>query len=1725
MSDSTFREFLLQRFENGGFTTEDALTTLLPLFRETLETHLAGFVAPLEGTSSLRVNDSRAWFEVSARKEISRNRSELDKLQREQVSAFAVLDEFDSETDLDSGSRETENLSVGEFDTAIQRRVYLPDYISWEHRIGHHDPLTDIFSLGMLLASLVCRLDFQSDEDIAHFASHRSNLFGLAPELHPVVARAIVRMTELDRHKRVQDLPTIIRTLENYRDQETDLEYDLAAIEGFESKDHRTKQAVVLAKLQERLFDISKRNRLLNFRQTMQSVNLTQASVPLSFDLKSLRPDQILTWNSSLHKKVCSGKPLSLNSFLNFAEAIYLPGVLDRIVAEARRDTAEFGMAQLRLAICFLKWANLKEKPIQQFESPLLLVPVQLKKKKGLKDKYTLEILETIAEVNPVLRHQFKELYEIDLPESINLEKTDVGQFYEFLATRIENSNVGITLERIDKPRVSIIHEKAKRRLDQYRRRARLSGRGMRNFMELDYSYDPANFHPLGIKIFANFVQPTSVTLREIIEEIPRPKRSFADVAEEDDSDDSEKISEAKRTFIQMEDSSSNPYHWQFDLCNVTLANFKYRKMSLVRDYEVLLNQQRDNTAFDSVFSLQSKSDKSSDRVTIEVADRYDVVPCDPTQASSIAKARAGESYIIQGPPGTGKSQTIANLIADYVARGKRVLFVCEKRAAIDVVYSRLKQRGLGTLCCLIHDSQTDKKEFVMDLKQSYHEFLDSDKKRAKTPARDTVLKSMQKSLDTLGRHHQQMNFASDQAGIPLRQLLTKCLSADGNLPEIDAAQKEQLPDFAEWEQNRSRLAELKELVAEIQNDGIFANHPLSCLSPSVVDHDHPISFLQDTTQLALEASKLATEQLSVCGVPESQWNTLGKAKQLADFGLRLHSYSQDDLLHLLDPDSEISERLAAKTEQLRLAESTLQSKAETTVGWREKIPANDLPAAIQQAEGFSGSYFFWASPAWWRLRSVMNRCYDFKSHVVRPSWTNVLQKLAEEYEDQSAVDKMKTDLTAEFKLPGDLTQTLDGILETRQWIDNRPAWLQKIFRSLLKSSKATAITKRIADSADAVNQSFEQTDSIIDGCETLAWEQLKSQLHQVESSLDELPDFLACLKRMRDLPSDVRRSIQRLPLNFNELETAIAAATLESHLQNNRELNRFNFAEHQATRNNLNDDYRNWIDANTHEILNRQRSIFLEHVDLCESPAASLTPEDKAFKKRYKKGRRELEHEFGKSMRYKPIRDLMAEESGEVVNDLKPVWLMSPLSVSDTLPLSGDLVDVVIFDEASQVTLEEAIPSIFRAPQAIVVGDQMQLPPTNFFGSKKSDEEGGLEFEEDGQLVEYDLNTNSLLSHSAKNLPSTMLGWHYRSRSESLISFSNRAFYDGRLLTVPEESLPAPKLERIEVSDFAKQDFKQRAIDATSRPISFHLMEQGLYDNRRNRIEADYIAHVVRELLQQNINLKTPNSIGIVAFSEAQQDEIEQALNRLAQSDREFRALLDAELEREVDSQFVGLLVKNLENIQGDERDIIILSICYGMNKAGKMYMNFGPINKSGGEKRLNVAFSRAKKNMCVISSITGDQITNDYNDGARCLKNYLSYAEAVSIGDAANTASILQKLSRQESDIQTLDASPLTDQISVALKQHGFIVDQNVGQSHFRCDLGIRKAGDETYRLGILVDNDEYYQLDDVLEREVMRPRLLEAFGWKVAFVLAKDWYEDRAGVMARLLKDLKK
>jgi hypothetical protein len=359
------------------------------------------------------------------------------------------------------------------------------------------------------------------------------------------------------------------------------------------------------------------------------------------------------------------------------------------------------------------------------------------------------------------------------------------------------------------------------------------------------------------------------------------------------------------------------------------------------------------------------------------------------------------------------------------------------------------------------------------------------------------------------------------------------------------------------------------------------------------------------------------------------------------------------------------------------------------------------------------------------------------------------------------------------------------------------------------------------------------------------------------------------------------------------------------------------------------------------------------------------------------------------------------------------------------------------------------------------------------------------------------------------------LLAWHYRSRYESLISFSNAAFYSGGLFTIPDRRRATSDQGALGGTDNRLSD---ASVDAVlDRSISFHFIENGVYENRRNQAEAAHVAQLVRGLLAR----ETGSSIGVVAFSEAQQGEIEDALGQLALEDSDFAARLEAEYVREENDQYCGLFVKNLENVQGDERDIIIMSVCYTRDPTGRMLMNFGPINQRGGEKRLNVIFSRARHHMVVVSSIHHDKITNDHNDGANTLKNFLQFAEATSNGDTAQARRILEKLNplarKALAPVNTGDA--VVAALARALTARGYAVDRDVGQSRFRCDLAVGSPSEREYQLGILVDTAAHYRNPNLLDRYLMQPSILRAFGWRVALVLTKDWYQNPDEVLARL------
>ncbi len=457
------------------------------------------------------------------------------------------------------------------------------------------------------------------------------------------------------------------------------------------------------------------------------------------------------------------------------------------------------------------------------------------------------------------------------------------------------------------------------------------------------------------------------------------------------------------------------------------------------------------------------------------------------------------------------------------------------------------------------------------------------------------------------------------------------------------------------------------------------------------------------------------------------------------------------------------------------------------------------------------------------------------------------------------------------------------------------------------------------------------------------------------------------------------------------------------------------------------------------------------------------------------------LHHELGKKMRHIPVRRLLAGIP-KLLPRLKPCVLMSPLSVAQYLEASHESFDVVIFDEASQIPVWDAIGAIARGKQLIVVGDPKQLPPTNFFGSGDNDDEDDLTPEAHKDLESV---LDELLSHQVRH---KRLQWHYRSRHEGLITFSNRQYYENDLLTFPSP-------------------------DSGHGGVRFRHLPAARYDKGKSRTNLGEAKALVEELVTRL--RKTggePRSFGIVTFSLAQQQLVENLLDEERRKYPEIENHFGDEPPVESEPVFV----KNLENVQGDERDVIFFSICYGPDESGKVAMNFGPLNRDGGERRLNVAITRAKHEVLVFSGLRADQIdlARTRARGVRDLKYFLDYAER---GPRALTAATTASGSADaDSEFERM--------VATRLRKAGYEVHHQVGCSGYRIDLAVvDPAATGRYLLGVECDGATYHRAATARDRDKLRQLILEGLGWKLHRIWSTDWWHDADKEMARLVSML--
>ncbi len=435
-------------------------------------------------------------------------------------------------------------------------------------------------------------------------------------------------------------------------------------------------------------------------------------------------------------------------------------------------------------------------------------------------------------------------------------------------------------------------------------------------------------------------------------------------------------------------------------------------------------------------------------------------------------------------------------------------------------------------------------------------------------------------------------------------------------------------------------------------------------------------------------------------------------------------------------------------------------------------------------------------------------------------------------------------------------------------------------------------------------------------------------------------------------------------------------------------------------------------------------------------------------------------------------------------------IWLLTPEVVSEIIPLQTGIFDLVIFDEASQMFVEKGIPSILRAKKVVIAGDHKQLRPSNLGA-------GRIEYDEDSlgedEEIAAALDEESLLDLARFKYKDILLNFHYRSKYEELIAFSNYAFYNGRLYVSPKtEQLACP-------------------------PIEVRKIENGMWINRSNIEEARYIVKLLKTFFEERKNDET---IGIITFNISQRDIIDDLIDEECAQDPEFASKIRAELIRKRDGEDIGLFVKNIESVQGDERDVIIFSIGYAKNENGKVVRNFGWLNQQGGENRLNVAISRAKQKIYIVTSINPSelQVEDTKNEGPRILKKYLEYAFAVSERDEETAKQILLSFGDESTPGQTVSFdSDFENQIYDALVEKGYQVDTQVGIGGYSIDLAIKKNGG--YVLGIECDGRLYHSSKSSRERDYHRQKYLESRGWRIYRVWSTNWWKNPKQEIAKI------
>ena len=1057
----------------------------------------------------------------------------------------------------------------------------------------------------------------------------------------------------------------------------------------------------------------------------------------------------------------------------------------------------------------------------------------------------------------------------------------------------------------------------------------------------------------------------------------------------------------------------------------------------------------------------------ASDRLDSEVrpAQSFQILDADSSQQEAVEMAKRGMTFVLQGPPGTGKSQTIANIIAESLASGKKVLFVSEKMAALEVVKRRLDESGLGTYLLELHSHKTARSEVIEELRECMAP-LTLEKVRGHD------LEKLEELRNRLNEYVQALHATREPLGrsvFCVHGRLAALEDAPVLAVPVQGASSMTMDDL----ETRARLAKQVQLLKEPV--GRVDVHPWRDLRMEGWEPEHQVMVeaslrdLEDGTRKVRErvarlSSMAGREAPSDLHEIRSLLEQMGRSVS-TPLPLR-------DWLVAGTPDRLLKDLEDARTYYERRA----KNEAWALENYDRGVLALDLEAVLERVRG--AKYLGPLSERYRIDRSILREFARDKGKRRYREVVGDLERLIEIKKDDARFEELAKLSAERFgpRFKGDRTdwgEARTALMWTSFYLKDFGEHITPKLMDLLCDPRAAA---RLSGPVRDAEAEVSRLKDVLRNLQARFWSKgAASPAHATDLALLEkfASDHLSELPSLKEwvricaLEQDCRENglealfalARRKGLPEGDLGDAYRKRALQAWLETMR-------ATDGRLRSFRSDEHRHAIEQfrkldQEQMAIARRRLVGL----LNDARARSLDP-DSANAVEIGILKRELERK-----RHKQVRQLFSE-CPNLITQLKPCLLMSPLSVSMFLDPSKIKFDLVIFDEASQIHPEDAVGSIMRGTQAIIVGDSRQLPPASFFQAAMG--------EEDEDYGPEDLE--SILDEcSASAIKQHMLLWHYRSRHESLIAFSNRHIYGNRLFTFPSA--------------------------APGGGVS-HVRVDGVYDrggSRTNPVEAEKVASLVFDHFA-----KSPQrSLGVIAFSEAQQMAILDRIEKLRMKHPEFERFFEEGASDE-------FFVKNLENVQGDERDVIILDVGYARDARGRMTQNFGPLNQLGGERRLNVAITRAKQQVMVVSSIGADDVEGG-SAGPKLLRDYLAYA--ASGGDEGMLAGARERRAEEPLDFQ------FEEEVFKALTAEGLILRKRVGCSGYRVDLAVEDPNAPgSFVLGIECDGASYRSGKTARDRDRTREQVLRGLGWRLHRIWSADWVDDRDREVVKVRRILK-